>query len=32
MNDWITDAMNLLLERLDRIASALEDIAEALGK
>lgn len=30
MNDWLTDAFNLLLERLDRIAATLERIARAL--
>jgi hypothetical protein len=27
MADWITEAVNLVLERLDRIATALEHIA-----
>lgn len=29
MNDWLTDAINLLLERLDRAVAALERIADA---
>jgi len=30
MDDWATNAINLLLERLDRIAAAFERIATAL--
>ena len=29
MADWITDAVNLVLERLDRMADALDRIAAA---
>jgi len=30
VDDWATDAINLLLERLDRLAAAFERIAAAL--
>lgn len=32
MSDWIADAANLFLERLDRIVATLERVADALER